>query len=122
MILLDTSVWIEGLRDSGNAVIRRRVHDHLKASRVCWMPMIRLELWNGVGSDEDRQTLKRWEQTLPELDITPEVWELACELASRCRAKGRTVPHGDVVIAACARHHGVAIETTDKHFEWLTKL
>ena len=122
MILIDTCSWIHSLRRNGDPAVRERVQRIVLSGEAAWCPQVRLELWNGVGSDEDRQTLKRWEQTLPELDITPEVWELACELASRCRAKGRTVPHGDVVIAACARHHGVAIETTDKHFEWLTKL
>jgi hypothetical protein len=44
MILLDSSVWIEALRERGNAETKRRVHEHLQSGRACWMPMIRLEL------------------------------------------------------------------------------
>ncbi len=63
-----------------------------------------------------------FEQVLPELDITPEVWELACDLGRRARAKGLTVPNPDLLIEAVGRHHKVSVEAADAHFAELAKL
>jgi predicted nucleic acid-binding protein len=56
------------------------------------------------------------------LAVTPDVWEAANGLARRARAAGLTVPAADILIAACARHHGVEIESSDAHFADLEKL
>lgn len=122
MILIDTSVWIEGLRDRGNVEIKQRLHDHLQGGRACWMPMIRLELWNGARGEREKRALREFEQVLPELEVTPEVWEAANDLARRTRAAGLTVPAADILIVACARHHGVEIDSMDAHFVELRKL
>jgi predicted nucleic acid-binding protein len=122
MILIDTSVWIEALRERGNPTTGRRVHEHLKSGRACWMPMIRLELWNGARGEREKRALREFEQVLAELEVTPDVWEAANDLARRARAAGLTVPAADILIAACARHHGVEIESTDAHFADLEKL
>jgi len=122
MILIDTSVWIEALRERGNPAAGRRVHEYLKSGRACWMPMIRLELWNGARGEREKRALREFEQVLAELEVTPDVWEAANDLARRARAAGLTVPAADILIAACARHHGVEIESTDAHFADLEKL
>jgi predicted nucleic acid-binding protein len=56
---------------------------------------------------------------LPELAIDDEVWSGARELARRARSAGVSVPATDIVIAACARRHGAALETADADFERL---
>jgi predicted nucleic acid-binding protein len=83
---------------------------------------VRLELWNGVGSEADSRLLRDYEQILPELAITDEVWQEACELAERCRRSGQTAPVTDVLIAATARHHGVGLEHADAHYDFLMSL
>lgn len=55
--------------------------------------------------------------TLPSLPIDDAVWSTAYELARTARAQGRTVPATDLVIAACARRHGVGLEHEDSHLE-----
>jgi predicted nucleic acid-binding protein len=57
-----------------------------------------------------------------ELSITDAVWTEACALADRCRKAGKTAPAIDVLIAACARHHGVELEHADRHFDFLMTL
>lgn len=84
--------------------------------------MVRLELWAGVGADQERKVLRDFEDHIPDLGITDEIWEEACALASRCRKAGKTAPASDVLIAACARHHRLALECADAHFEFLMKL
>jgi hypothetical protein len=63
--------------------------------------------------------LRDLEQRLIELAITPEVWELAGELARASRQRGLTVPATDLLIAACARHHHARLEHANEHFSAL---
>ncbi|MGQ0618928.1 MAG: PIN domain-containing protein [Panacagrimonas sp.] len=78
--------------------------------------MVRLELWSGVRSDYDRKLLRAYEEVLPDLPVTAEVWSSAQALASRCRAAGVTAQATDLLIAACAQHHGIGVETADSDF------
>lgn len=84
--------------------------------------MIRLELWNGARGENEKRALREFEGVLPDLEVGPEVWEVASDLARRARAAGLTVPAADLLIVACARHHGVEIESLDAHFAELEKL
>jgi len=122
MKLVDSSSWVHGLRRGGKAEIADRVRRLVESGEAAWCPAIRLELWNGVGGDADRRILRDFEQTLPELGITDDVWAGACALAARCRKAGKTAPAIDVLIAACARHHGVEVEHDDSHFDFLMTL
>lgn len=122
MILIDTSCWIEVLRERGDAEVRRRLHAHLHGGRACWMPVVRLELWNGARGERERKILREFEAALPELDMPAAVWDLACDLARRARAAGLTLPISDLLIAACARHHGIEVDSLDAHFAALTNL
>ena len=119
MKLVDSSAWIHCLRRRGRADVVDGVRRLVESGDAAWCPVIRLELWNGVGDENDRRILRDFEQTLPELPITDEVWTEAYALASRCRKAGKTAPAVDVLIAACARHHGVDLEHADNHFGFL---
>ena len=106
----------------GDPKVVERVRRLIDSGDAAWCPAIRLVLWNGVGDESDRRILRDFEQTLPELSITDDVWAAACALASRCRKGGRTAPAIDVLIAACARLHGVEVEHVDSHFDFLMTL
>ena len=122
MTLLDTSCWVHAIRRKGDPAIRALVQNLLKEGRAAWCPIVRLELWNGVGGDKDRAILREMEQTIPELSIDDEVWLEACDLAERCRRAGKTAPATDLLIAACARRHKVPLEHADRHLDLLGKL
>jgi predicted nucleic acid-binding protein len=117
VVLVDTSAWIHFLRPDGDAASRARVAAHLAAGSACWCPIVRLELWNGAGGDREKKVLREFERLIPELAITTEVWNEACDLARRCRAAGVSAPATDVLIAACARHHGARLEHADSDFD-----
>ena len=119
MVLIDTSSWIHMLRTDGDKTVRARVEALLEAGTACWCPMIRLELWNGARGDRDKAILRDFERLLPELPITREVWDLACTLSQKNRSKGTTTPGSDILIAACALFHDVALEHTDSDFDRL---
>ena len=117
--LIDTSCWVHALRQKGDPIVREQVRALMEAGEAAWCPFVRLELWNGVGSERDRRNLRALENALPELAINDEVWQGARELADRCRKAGKTAPVQDVLIAACARHHKIEVMHADEHFTWL---
>lgn len=84
--------------------------------------MVRLELWNGARSTKDQRTLREMEAELATVPTTPEVWTLASEMARLARSKGHSIPASDLVIAACAEHHGLTLIHQDSHFDRLLQL
>ena len=110
------------LRPGGDPVVRARVEAALTAGQACWCPLVQLELWNGASGAREQKVLREFDSVLPLLPIDAEVWRQAGDLARRARAKGVTVPATDVVIAACARRHGAALETADTDFELLASV
>jgi hypothetical protein len=117
VVLIDTSAWIHFLRPDGDSASRAKVAAHLAAGTAHWCPIVRLELWNGAGGDREKKVLREFERLIPELAITTDVWNEACDLARGCRAAGVSVPASDVLIAACARHHGAQLEHADSDFD-----
>ncbi len=121
MKLVDTSAWIESLRPGGAPEVCERVRTLLDAGEAAWCPVVRLELWNGARGAHEQRVLKEMERQLPELALTAAVWAQAFDLARKARAAGQTIPPVDIIIAACATHHGVALEHCDAHFDVLKR-
>jgi predicted nucleic acid-binding protein len=119
MKLVDTSSWVHQLRRSGNPEVRARVEDLLVRGEAAWCAPVRLELWSGVGRPPEPKVLRHYAEVIPDVPTTPEVWLEAERLAERGRRKGLRAPAMDVLVAACARFHGLALEHDDAHFEWL---
>lgn len=120
--LVDSSAWVQALRRQGNSNIRARVHALLTTDMAAWCDVVRVELWNGVRGDDERERLRNLDELLPRLPITDAVWELACQTARHARAAGVTVPSNDLVIFACAKTYALRIEHVDKHYELLQRL
>lgn len=118
MTLVDTSCWVHQIRTAGDAAVRARVEALLIAGTAAWCAQVRLELWAGARSDHDRKLLREYERVLPDLPITDAVWTLACKLGDRARRAGISTGAGDLLIAACARVHAVALEHADSDFDF----
>ena len=121
-VLIETSLWIEGLRRDGRPDRKRRVDELIRNGSAAWCEMVLLELWNGARGSEEKQRLKFFEQEIIMLPTTAEVWNFSYAVARAARGKGLTIPNPDLLIFACARHHGVELEHADEHFEQLKKL
>jgi predicted nucleic acid-binding protein len=117
MVLVDSSAWIHFLRPDGDADVQARVEGALRAGQACWCAQVRLELWNGAGSEREKRVLKDFERVLPDLAVTPDVWEHACQLARSCRGVGVSVPATDLLIMACAHQYGADLVHADAHFD-----
>jgi predicted nucleic acid-binding protein len=122
MKLIDTSSWIEQLRRGGEPLVRARVEELLARGEAAWCPIVRLELWNGARGEAESRVLRAMEAEIPSLEITAVVWDAAVRLTATARARGVTVPASDLLVAACARHHGIPVEHADKHFDLIATL
>lgn len=120
-VLIDTSSWIEALRQSGNAEVREKVANLMLGGRAAWCEMVIVELWNGARGNYEKQRLKELEKEIILLKITSDVWKTAKELAQKCRQAGQTVPSADLVISACAIFYNVSIEHCDDHIDFILK-
>lgn len=122
MKLIDSSSWIHALRKDGDPIVRARVQKLLLEDEAAWCDLVRVELWRGVSKNKEVNFLRELEGIISLLPITAEVWDLACDLAQKCRTKGTPIPSTDIVIEACRRIHKVGLEHVDKHFELISKL
>jgi predicted nucleic acid-binding protein len=119
--LVDTSAWIDALREDGDAAIAGAVRELAADGEAVLCDLVRVELWNGAGGDAEKKLLRELERELECLPTTQQVWATARELARACRAKGVTVPATDLVVAACARVHGLPLVHHDSHFEQIAR-
>jgi predicted nucleic acid-binding protein len=122
MTLIDTSSWVQAMREKGDRATKSRVADLLDHGAAAWCNIVRVELWNGIGDSREKKLMRQFELDLPVLPIDERVWEDAVGLAIASRSHSLTVPAADLVVFACARAHNVEIEYYDKHFELLLRL
>jgi hypothetical protein len=120
--LVDTSSWIEALRSRGRAEVRERVRKLLIEGEAAWCDLVAVELWCGAVGEHEKSKLFDLEKEILCLPTTDDVWNLARELARRCRAAGTTVPSTDLIVAACALFHGAKLEHCDSHFETILRI
>ena len=116
MKLVDTSSWVEYLRDreseAGDAV-----EVLVLSGEAAWCDMTLVELWHGARGAKEKRDLAEMEKEIERVPVDAAAWRLASKLALRCREKGISVPASDLVIAACAVTHKLELEHCDKHFD-----
>lgn len=120
-LLLDTSAWIEAMRRDGDPAMRAEVATALRENRARLCDLVLLELWNGVRGGAERRWLSTLEETVETVATSPEVWSLARQMAQGLRTRGLTLPATDLLIAACARAHGLDLLHRDAHFQKLAE-
>ena len=114
MTLVDTSSWIEYLRERRSEV-GDRVEALVLAGETAWCDMTLVELWHGARGSREKRQLSEMENEIDRIAIDAPVWNFAFRLARRCREHGLTVPPSDILVAASARHHGLGLEHCDNH-------
>lgn len=119
MVLVDSSVWIDLLRDEESAQTLA-LRELLPRGEAALAPVIYQEILQGAASAERFARLKRYFRTLPFLNPAHpvETWEAAAELYLRCRLRGFTPrsPH-DCLVARIALEHRVALLHDDRDFD-----
>lgn len=121
MKLIDTSSWVEYLRERSSAA-GDQVEALVLHGEAAWSDITLVELWHGVRGAKEKRQLLEMEQEIERIPVDLAVWRLSARLAFRCREKGLTVPLSDIVTAACAVTHGLELEHCDQHFNELLPL
>lgn len=120
MILVDTSAWIEFLRDTGTPVCRRV--DRLLAARIATCDVIRMEVLAGARDEHHLQQLRGLLARATHLPTEPVDYENAAALYRTCRQQGETVRKLlDCLIAAVAIRADIPILHRDGDFEVLAR-
>ena len=117
MVLIDTCVWIDWLRQIDTRATRAL--DRWLDEDSAWLaPVIVQELLHGARGERELEILRRRFTALPQLPVTLSTHVAAGSLYARCRWQGITIrsPH-DCLIAALAIEHDLPLLTRDRDFE-----
>ena len=120
MILIDSSAWVEFLRDSGSTVCRRV--DQLLDEDIATCDAIRMEILAGARDGEHLDGLRRLLARASSIAIAPIDYDEAATLYRACRRGGETVRKLiDCLIAATAIRAGVPVLHADSDFDVLAR-
>ena len=120
MILVDTSAWVEFLRDTGSPVCDEV--DRLLAHEVAVCDPVRMEVLAGARHESHLRSLRGLLARATTLPTESSDYETAAVLYRRCRQRGETVRKlVDCLIGAVAVRHDVAILHADADLDVLAR-
>ena len=120
MILIDTSAWVEFLRNTGSPVCE--LVDELLAGDVAVCDAIRMEILAGARDETHLGSLRRLLARATVIRMETTDYDDAAVLYRRCRRHGETVRKLiDCLIAAAAKRADVPIVHNDFDFDLLAR-
>ena len=120
MILIDTSAWIEFLRDTGSPTCVRV--DALLGGDIATCDPVRMELLAGARDERHLGELRRLLAGAANVTAQPVDFESAAGLYRQCRSRGETVRRMiDCLIAAIAIRTDCPILHSDVDFDALAR-
>ena len=120
MILVDSSAWIEFLRDTGSPVCL--LVDELLDGEVATCDVVHMEVLAGGRDEAHLGLLRRMLARTVLLPTSRTDYDAAAALYRRCRRQGATVRSVlDCLIAAVAIRNGVSVLHDDRDFDALAR-
>ncbi len=120
MILVDTSAWVEFLRDTGSPICTRV--DELLDRDVATCDPIRMEVLAGARDEVHLDDLRRLLARAAVIEAVPVDYEAAAALYRACRRGGETVRKLiDCLIGAVAIRAGLPLLHADGDFDVLAR-
>ena len=119
--LIDTSAWLLALRKDFIPEVKELIDCLLRDGVVITTGIIKLGIIGGAGTQDEFQRLKSRFNALDDIRTDDSIWQKACELGFELRRKGITVPHTDILIAACALQSESVIVHADTHFDLMAR-
>jgi hypothetical protein len=118
--LVDTSAWVEFLRDTGSPVCRRV--DYLLAGEPAICDVVRMEVLAGGRDEHHVQQLRRLLARASNISLEPVDYEAAAALYRACLRQGATVRKlVDCLIAAAAIRADIPLLHRDADFDVLAR-
>ena len=120
MILIDSSAWIEYLRDTGSRACQRV--DELLPEVIATCHPIRMEILAGARDETHLQDLRGLLARAQVLTTSPADYEDAASVYRACRRRGETVRKLiDCLIATHAIREGIPILHYDNDFDVIAR-
>jgi hypothetical protein len=120
VILVDTSAWVEFLRDTGSEVCNRV--DRLLGSDLAICHPVLMEVLAGARDEAHLRQLRSLLARATIVETRPVHYEEAAALYRTCRRRGETVRKmNDCLIAAAAIAAGLPILHADADFQVLAR-
>ncbi len=120
VILVDSSAWIEYLRDTGTSVCEEV--DRLQNEEAAICDIIRMEILAGARDELHLANLRGLLARAVMIRILPTDYDDAAALYRHCRRRGGTVRNlVDCLIASVAIRAGVAVLHNDADFDTLAR-
>ncbi len=122
MILIDTSVWVEVLRDKTGRIVkefRERVGDEI----IAFSRFTQFELLQGAKNEQEWRQLDAYLTTQYYLETTDDTWRDAARIYFKLRKRGITINSPvDCCIAQIAIETQVLLLHRDKDFERIARI
>ncbi len=122
MILIDTSVWVEVLRDKTGRMVkefRERVGDEI----IAFSRFTQFELLQGAKNEQEWRQLDAYLTTQYYLETTADTWRDAARVYFELRKRGITINSPvDCCIAQLAIETQVLLLHRDKDFERIARI
>jgi len=120
LILVDTSAWVEFLRDTGSPVCTKV--DELLEGEIATCDPIRMEVLAGARDEGHLNDLRRLLARASVIDLTSGDYEDGAVLYRTCRRRGETVRKLiDCLIAAVAVRADLPVLQADSDFDVLAR-
>ncbi len=120
MILIDSSAWIEFLRNTGSTVCM--LVDELLVGDIAICDAVRMEVLAGARDESHLHQLRRLLARATILPTSPTDYDEAAALYRRCRRQGETVRKLiDCLIASTAIRAGAPVLHNDADFDVLAR-
>jgi predicted nucleic acid-binding protein len=123
MVLVDTCVWLLGLRrrEHKDDPEVRELETLIRDSRVQLIGPIRQEILSGIARRAQFDRIRLSLAAFPDLPIVAEDYELAASYYNLCRSKGIQGSNTDFLICAVGVRHEHEIYTTAEDFKRFTR-
>ena len=121
MVLVDSSVWIEAARRSGDLSCKVGLESLLEEFEVALTGPVRLEFLGGARR-HDRTRLLEYLSGLTYEPLEEVDWEMAVRHSWVLRDAGLSIPWNDVLIATLALRLGLRVYARDAHFDQMEQL
>lgn len=122
MIVVDTSVWIDHLRDRSTPQVLAFRELVRRRERIATLGLVRMELLRGAHED-DRERLRQQLDACQYVEIDSEDFDAAADLYRAARTAGRLVRNSvDCLIAATCVRTAVPLLHADSDFDKLASV
>jgi len=120
MVLVDSSVWIEAMRKTGDIGTKVALEQLLDAYEAAFCSPVKLEVLVGARTQFRKKTAAYF-SIVPYLDVIEDDWQAAIQYGHELRDHGVTVPNNDLLIATVALRAQIRVFARDKHFDLMAE-